>query len=198
MDALTMATAGKTELGRMDDLRSRYIGLKTTQGGDGRGQRLYSLGVFGRPDRITTCDCERSNDPTLLQSLFLYNDGEIHKLINAGGWITDLSRVERYGDVEQQIALLRKRLVQLEKNGDEKRAASTKNELANLETVRGLSVSDRGALVDELFLRTVSRQPTAHERQAALQHVNEAESVSAGMRQMLWVMLNTKEFILNH
>ena len=58
-----------------------------------RGQRLYSLGIFGRPDRITTCDCERSNDPTLLQSLFLYNDGEIQKMINVNsGWIADLER----------------------------------------------------------------------------------------------------------
>jgi hypothetical protein len=198
MDAITMATAGNLELVQMQDVRSRYIGLKTTQGGDGRGQRLYSLGVFGRPDRITTCDCERSNDPTLLQSLFLYNDGEIHKMINAGGWINDLTRVERYADVEQQITLTRRRLEQQEKTGDASRAEATRSELTKLEAVRNVRVTDRSALIDDLYLRTVCRLPRADERQAALEHLGEVESVSAGMRQLLWVMLNTKEFILNH
>ena len=199
MDAITMATAGGEELNRLHgDVRVRYIGLKTSQGGDGRGQRLYSLGIFGRPDRITTCDCERSNDPTLLQSLFLYNDGETHKMINAGGWITDLQRVERYPDFEAQIRITRERLEQQEKNRDDKRAAATRAELAKMEAVRTVNVSDRGALADELYLRTVSRMPTREERDAAMEYLSSAPSVSSGTRQLLWVMLNTKEFILNH
>ena len=64
--------------------------------------------------------------------------------------------------------------------------------------MRALIISDRGALVDELYLRTFSRLPTAEERAAALEVLSTAESVSSGMRQLLWVMLNTKEFILNH
>jgi hypothetical protein len=199
MDAIAMATAGSAELDRLHgDVRARYIGLKTTQGGSGRGQRDYSLGIFGRPDRITTCDCERSNDPTLLQSLFLYNDGEIHKLINAGGWITDLERVQRYPDVAKQINLIRARLEREEKNHEDKRAAATRSELSKLEAVRNVNVSDRGALADELFLRTVSRMPNSEERHAVLEYLGSAQSVSTGMRQLLWVMLNTKEFILNH
>jgi hypothetical protein len=198
MDAITMATAGVVEGAALDDVRARYIGLKTTQGGDGRGQRLYSLGIFGRPDRITTCDCERSNDPTLLQSLFLYNDGEVQKLINGGGWINDLTRVERYSDIEAQIRSTRQRLGREERNGEDKRAAATRAELAKLEAVRNVNIADRAALVDELYLRTVSRMPASQERQAAIEHLENAESVSSGMRQLLWVMLNTKEFILNH
>lgn len=199
MDAIAMATAGQIELERLrGDVRLRYIGLRTAQGGSGRGQREYSLGIFGRPDRITTCDCERSNDPTLLQSLFVYNDGEMHKRIDAGGWISDLQRVERYDDLPRQIGRTRERLERLEKEGDEKRAAATREELANLEAVRAVSISDRGALVDELYLRTVSRMPSREERDAALEVLSAAESVSSGVRQLLWVMLNTKEFILNH
>jgi hypothetical protein len=199
MDAIAMATAGRAELDRLHgDVRTRYIGLKTAQGGSGRGQRDYSLGIFGRPDRITTCDCERSNDPTLLQSLFLYNDGETHKMINAGGWITDLERAQRYPDLAQQINLTQARLEREEKNHEDKRAAATRTELAKLEAVRTVNVSDRGALAEELYLRTVSRLPTRQEHDAALEHLNSAPSISSGMRQLLWVMLNTKEFILNH
>jgi hypothetical protein len=199
MDAAIMATAGVAELDRLQgDVRSRYIGLKTAQGGSGRGQREYSLGIFGRPDRITTCDCERSNDPTLLQSLFLYNDGEIHKLINAGGWITNLERASRYPNRDQQISIMRSRLEREEKNHEDKRAAATRAELEKLEAVRNVNISDREALADELYLRTVSRMPSRDEREATLEYLRSAESVSAGMRQLLWVMLNTKEFILNH
>jgi hypothetical protein len=198
MDAITMATGGAIELARLQDVRARFIGLKTTQGGDGRGQRLYSLGIFGRPDRKTTCDCERSNDPTLLQSLFLYNDGEIHQMINAGGWINDLNRVERAGDFPERIRITRERLAQQERAGGQERVAKTRTELAKLEALRNVNVADRGALVEELYLRTVSRLPTSDERTRSLDYLSGAETVSSGMRQLLWVMLNTKEFILNH
>src|SRR5581483_6685267 len=134
---------------------------------------------------ITTCDCERSNDPTLLQSLYLYNDGEIYKLINAGGWIDDLTRVERYSDFEAQIRDMRERLAQQEKNHEHDRAARTRAELAKMETVRGVNIADRAALVDELYLRTVSRSPASRERNEALKYLADAESVSSGMRQLL-------------
>jgi hypothetical protein len=199
MDAIAMATAGTVELDRLrGDVRVRYIGLKTAQGGSGRGQREYALGIFGRPDRITTCDCERSNEPTLLQTLFLYNDGETHKMINAGGWIADLERVERYPDPSRQISRIQARLEELEKSPDDKRAVALRSELAKLEAAKHVTVSDRAALVDELYLRTVSRMPADEERDAAMECLDRAESVSSGMRQLLWVMLNTKEFILNH
>jgi hypothetical protein len=198
MDAVAMATAGSAELERLHgDVRIRYIGLKTAQGGSGRGQREYSLGIFGRPDRITTCDCERSNDPTLLQSLFLYNDGEILKMIDAGGWITDLDRAQR--DLSpQQFSRIRTRLEQQEKNGETERAAASRTELAKMEAALAVNISDLGALADELYLRTVSRMPGTEERDAAIEYLSSAPSVSSGMRQLLWVMLNTKEFILNH
>jgi hypothetical protein len=199
MDAIAMATAGGAQLERLHgDVRTRYIGLKTAQGGSGRGQREYSLGIFGRPDRVTTCDCERSNDPTLLQSLYLYNDGEVQKMINAGGWIADLERIERYGDLTKQIDIMRAKLRRLEESRDEKRAAVIRAEVAKLEAVKTVDISDRAALVDELYLRTVSRMPNRDERDRALAYLSGAESASSGMRQLLWVMLNTKEFILNH
>jgi hypothetical protein len=198
VDAVAMATAGKIELDRLQgDVRARYIGLKTSQGGSGRGQRDYSLGIFGRPDRITTCDCERSNDPTLLQSLYLYNDGEIHKAIRAGGWIADLQRAERYRDMDRQIAAVESKLRKFEQDGDEKRVAATRVELARMNAAKSVNVSDLPALADELYLRTVSRLPSSEERDATVEHLKNASSISEGMREMLWVMLNTKEFILN-
>lgn len=42
---------------------------------------IYFLEVFGRPSRETVCTCERSNDPTLAQSLHLINGETLHRAI---------------------------------------------------------------------------------------------------------------------
>jgi len=52
--------------------------------------------------------------------------------------------------------------------------------------------------VEMLFLATVSRLPTAAERDACLKFVSEAESVEKGYHGVLWGLLNTREFLLQH
>jgi hypothetical protein len=36
------------------------------------------------------------------------------------------------------------------------------------------------------------------ERARARRHLDEAESLARGLRELLWALLNTKEFVLNH
>jgi hypothetical protein len=57
---------------------------------------------------------------------------------------------------------------------------------------------NRHELIKQAWLRTLSRPPRADETQTALVHVAEAKSLRAGMLDVLWALLNTKEFILNH
>ena len=57
---------------------------------------------------------------------------------------------------------------------------------------------DPEALVREAFLRTFSRPPTAEERAAALEHFEAADDPSDGLRDLLWALINTKEFVTNH
>lgn len=52
--------------------------------------------------------------------------------------------------------------------------------------------------VELLFLATVSRLPTANERDACLKFVKEAESPEKGFQGVLWGLMNTKEFLLQH
>ena len=40
------------------------------------------LSVFGKPDRTANCDCERSNEPTLLQAIFTRNDPAMNLLLD--------------------------------------------------------------------------------------------------------------------
>jgi hypothetical protein len=57
----------------------------------------YFLKLFGRPVRVTACECERSIEPSVSQVLHVLNSPEIHgKLSDAGGQIAKL--VHRFQD----------------------------------------------------------------------------------------------------
>ncbi|MEW5976224.1 MAG: DUF1549 domain-containing protein [Acidobacteriota bacterium] len=48
----------------------------------------YFLDVFGRPQRATTCDCERDPQPNLRQALHIINGETLNRKLSAeGGWI---------------------------------------------------------------------------------------------------------------
>jgi hypothetical protein len=49
-----------------------------------------------------------------------------------------------------------------------------------------------------LFLATLSRLPTEAERAACLSHVRNAESAEKGLQGVLWSLLNTREFVVQH
>jgi hypothetical protein len=53
-------------------------------------------------------------------------------------------------------------------------------------------------VVEELFLATLSRYPDARERRAALGRVGAAADRRAGLTDVVWALINTREFILNH
>jgi hypothetical protein len=57
--------------------------------------------------------------------------------------------------------------------------------------------SDR-EIVEELFLATLSRPPDGGEERAALDHVRAKGDRRAGFTDMMWALINTREFILNH
>jgi hypothetical protein len=57
---------------------------------------------------------------------------------------------------------------------------------------------DDARRIEELFLWTLSRPPTAEEREACAKHVKESPSPQRGLEDVLWGLLNTKEFLLNH
>lgn len=52
--------------------------------------------------------------------------------------------------------------------------------------------------VEELFLCTLSRLPTAAESREAIAEIQAAPSLKEGFEDMLWTLLNTREFQFNH
>lgn len=116
----------------------------------------WAMHVFGKPERAVACDCERVNQPSLLQSVFLQNDPLVHLALEESGWLMA---------VRQQSAV--------DENGLHE-------------------------LITEAWLRAYGRKPADGERQRALRHLLQAETPAAGLEDLLWSLLNTKEFLLNH
>lgn len=60
------------------------------------------------------------------------------------------------------------------------------------------SGASRRQVVEELYLRTVSRYPTAEERIRAEAAVARAKNVRVGFEDLFWALLNSKGFLYNH
>lgn len=116
----------------------------------------YFLSTFGRSQRESACECERSYAPNLAQILHLMNSGEIQGKLSADKGV---------------IAALVK-----ENKPNEK-------------------------MVEELFLRTFGRMPRAEEMTAAQSSLSAAKKPEERrpiLEDLLWSMLNSKEFLFNH
>ena len=53
-------------------------------------------------------------------------------------------------------------------------------------------------LVKQVWLRTVNRLPDEDEIARAVKHLASVDSIVEGVTDLMWAMLNTKEFLLNH
>jgi hypothetical protein len=162
VDAILQATANDAKLATVAvDIKNRKIGQHPksfqTRSID------FSLLIFGKPLRTTNCDCERQNDPTLLQALYVRNDQElIDALERNDGWLKQLTK--------------------------------QKTELVN---------KDVDGLVSQVYLRVLSRQPTPQELADCRTHLagtaaSHPDDPAEGIRDLLWALLNTQEFITNH
>lgn len=121
------------------------------------GVNSYFLTVFGRPEGASACECERSMDASLAQSLHLLNSQEVQaKLSNGSGRATKLSN-------------------------DDKITTQAK--------------------LKQLYRAAFSRDPLPDELAAAEAHISRAQNADArkqAFEDVLWALVNTKEFLFNH
>jgi hypothetical protein len=54
---------------------------------------------------------------------------------------------------------------------------------------------DDEALIEELYLRTLARQPDKNELIACTQHIRQADSRSEGAEDVQWALINSAEFL---
>jgi hypothetical protein len=113
----------------------------------------YFLDVFGRPQRISACECERVSEANLAQALHLLNSDEVQQKLSRGGSRADQLAQDKRPDAEK---------------------------------------------VTELFLWAFARKPTAEDLKVALEHIAKYEKTKkVAYENIIWALLNTKEFIFN-
>jgi hypothetical protein len=182
----------------------------------------FALQAFGRSERENNCDCDRSNETSLIQTVYLQNDQDIHAWIaHPKGWVAqfgtsreseaaiqDLRSEQnqlqsRYRKLERNLRKIDKRkspdqfdrvqaqLVELREQHEDLNAA--------IEAIQqGPSDSDLEPGIEEAYLRCLGRFPSEDEVSACQRFIDESKSVKDGMAGVLWTLINTKEFIVNH
>jgi hypothetical protein len=128
-------------------------GLRAVQIPDHGGVNSYFLTVFGKPAGASACECERSGDASLAQSLHLLNSSDIHGKMSSG--VAKTLAADKRPDAEK---------------------------------------------VDELYLRAFSRPATENEKKVATTHVGKADAKGkqGAWEDVVWALINTKEFLFNH
>ena len=120
------------------------------------GVNSYFLDVFGRPARASVCECERSPDANLAQTLHLLNSPELQqKLVGDGG------RAHRLA----------------------------------------IDTGPDPVKIDVLYRVCLGRGPLPSERDACLAHLAgriSEEKLAQGYEDLIWALINTKEFQFNH
>ena len=113
----------------------------------------YFLDVFGRPQRISACECERVSEANLAQALHLLNSHEVQDKLSRAGGRADLLAKDPRPDAEK---------------------------------------------VEELFLWAFARKPSPEQLQVALEHIEpHAKNKKLAYENILWALINTKEFVFN-
>jgi hypothetical protein len=147
LDGIDQVTASKTGFNNLPQT------VRAVQLPD-NSYNSYFLTVFGKPEGTSACECERSSEANLAQSLHLLNSSEVQgKLSSASGRAAAL--------------------------------AADKNR-TNAQKVR------------EIYLLAYSREPQPDETAVAIKHLEKSKDQRAAFEDILWALINTKEFLFNH
>ncbi len=147
LDAINQVTDSSTRFG------GTPATTRATQLPD-NGFNSYFLTVFGRPESSSACECERSSEANLAQSLHLLNSAEIQGKLTAG-----TGRAAKFGNDKER---------------------------SHVEKLR------------DLYLLAFSRQPTDDEIKIAMAHIEKSEKPAQAYEDIVWALINTKEFLFNH
>jgi hypothetical protein len=106
---------------------------------------------FGKPERLLSCECERSDDTTLEQAFQLLTGGVVNRMLSTP---------------DNRIGQL----------------------LARSESNR--------EIIEELYMASLCRPPAVHELNAACAMVERSKDRRAALEDVLWGLVNAKEFLL--
>lgn len=184
----------------------------------------FALKVFGRSDRSSSCDCDRSEETSLIQTVYMQNDRDIHSMLTRkGSWINQLAVLHQGPTISEkdrrQLKAFQQRMNALRKakakaikqeKGNDRQVKKIDNQMASLNK-KIKPVKQRLAqqnsqkeemdireVVTEAYLRTLNRFPSDQELARCEAHIREDKNLINGLTGVMWALVNTKEFIVNH
>jgi len=182
----------------------------------------FALRVFGRSERASSCDCDRSDETSLIQTVYMQNDRDIHTMLTQkNSWLNQLAQKHQAKKVaasdknqlsahKKRIDLMKKNMEKLKKNGNEKQARKLQSQIdkahKKIQPIRKRIAEaeskkarlDIEEVITEAYLRTLSRLPTAEELARCEAHIKGDKDLIKGVTGVMWALVNTKEFIVNH
>jgi hypothetical protein len=113
----------------------------------------YFLDVFGRPQRLSACECERVSEANLAQALHLLNSEEVQGKLNRAGGRADALAKDSRPDADK---------------------------------------------IGELFMWALAHRPAPDQLTVALTHLTQhAQNKKTAYENVIWALINTKEFLFN-
>ena len=182
LDALSQATDKPTKF------KDKPDGTRALQLPDASVDS-YFLKTFGRPERIITCECERSAEPSMAQVLHIMNGGTLNnKLAAADNRLGKLLAAKTPSDKlvdEAYLTALSRYPTAVEKK-------SIVAVLADADA----KDSQLATRLEQTFRETLSREPTAEERKRLLGAAAGVEKRQA-VEDLFWSILSSKEFLFH-
>lgn len=226
-DAIQLATMSDADATKWHQSTKGRAIANTAPGRGGRGRDDYALSLFGRSTRESNCECDRSSEASLLQTVYLRNDDDVLAMIGGKGrWVDQILKHESpetsngkpaAGVNERQsrkfaqvnTAQLKRRLENAKEKGKTEVVDAIQTELKAREQSQasGEPSVDADKLpatdflknaIRQAWLRTLSRFPTEWEMDRSINYFTEADDVASGMKDLVWALVNTKEFVINH
>lgn len=243
-DMVVLAT-GSTD--KAQKLRSELDQMAIADGkARQRNNANFALEVFGQSIRETNCDCDRSDAPSLLQSIYLRNDSEMYdRIADRDGWVTEVCKqlgiatpgkssnaqqtaeMRAADGMRRQVIARVKQFVKMPAERQERARATAQRQFEKVAERLGdtfevpsfeqlvanpdgwpelvarasspsQNVDSLEQVVEQAYLRTLSRYPEQEETAIALNYINESESATQGLEGLMWALVNTKEFIISH
>lgn len=239
-----------------EDANTLLTSRALTHGGSSsqapRDDMSYALSVFGRSVRESNCDCDRSSEPSLLQTVFLLNDRAVLSWLSdpRESWVASVAAkyswpkpsgqdrpnkmnpeaagriAEQLEKTEQQLAKVESRLSDARAKGQSQLVSTLeerkqqmlkqKQKMENMnptavkkaETPQDTAISSNSEarmteeqalwVTENAYLRSLSRKPNSSELSIAVNYLRSENNPTTAIENLIWSLLNTKEFIINH
>ena len=148
------------------------------------------LRVFGRPDSTSVCECERSQSSNLAQSLHLLNSAEIKSKLSVGTGRAALL-ANSAGTLEDKVRELYATAFSREPQPEELQTAVAYLNEPVLDAA--------GLLADGLNAAgSPVEKPTVETPPVETPPVEKKKVAREDFQDLIWALMNTKEFLFNH